>query len=120
MAHRRRIVLLLAAVDPGDVVAPGDQTGVANECAADDGGTDAAETFDEAGLALDPDGIRRFEPLNDPVMVTADEVTWLEYDDIVMGILLDSGEAQAFPISQMTYHHVANTTLAGEPYLVTY
>jgi hypothetical protein len=53
-------------------------------------------------------------------MVTADEVTWLEHDDIVMGILLDSGEAQAFPISQMTYHHVANTTLAGEPYLVTY
>ena len=106
-------------LDPDDIVAPGDQAGVVNECAADDGGTNAADTFDEAGLALDDPDRLRFVPLDDPEMVTADEVTWLDPDDIVMGILHE-GEAQAFPIDQMTYHHVANTTVAGEPYLVTY
>lgn len=108
-----------SVVDADDVVAPGDQTAVVNECAAEQDGR-AADTFDEAGLDLDPDGVRRFVPLDDPEMVTAAEVTWLDPDDIVMGILHESGEAQAFPIDQMTYHHVANTTVAGEPYLVTY
>ena len=107
------------SLDPDDIVVPGDQSGVVDECAADDAGTDAADTFDQAGLALDPVDQRRFVPLDDPEMVAAAEATWLGPDDVVMGIL-HAGEAQAFPISQMTYHHVANTTVAGEPYLVTY
>ena len=30
------------------------------------------------------------------------------------------GEARAYPISQIEYHHIVNDTIAGEPYLVTY
>ena len=37
-----------------------------------------------------------------------------------MGIVAPDGEARAFPVDQMAYHHIANTTLAGEPFLVTY
>jgi len=88
-----------------------------NECASTEEGLDAADTFDEAGLNARSS---RFVPLDDPEMVTAAEVTWLEPDDIIMGVLHESGEAQAYPVSQMIYHHVANTSIAGEPYVVTY
>ena len=88
------------------------------ECVSTEEGLDAADTFDEAGLSAR--GGSRFVPLDDPEMVTAAEVTWLEPDDIIMGVLHDSGEAHAYPVSQMIYHHVANTSIAGEPYVVTY
>jgi hypothetical protein len=29
-------------------------------------------------------------------------------------------EARAYPLSQMVYHYVANDTIGGEPYLLTY
>ena len=77
----------------------------------------AADSFDESFLS---EGQPGFVPLDDPVMVPASEVTWLADDDVVMGIVHSSGEAQAYPVSQMAYHHIANTTVAGEPFLVTY
>lgn len=80
--------------------------------------TSAAERFDEAGLT--GDGRSRFVPLNDPEMVTAADVTWLDGSSIVMGVVHESGETQAYPVDQMAYHHIANTTIAGEPFLVTY
>ncbi|NNF63428.1 MAG: DUF3179 domain-containing protein [Acidimicrobiia bacterium] len=61
-----------------------------------------------------------FIPLDDPVMVAASSATWLNLDDVVLGIVTPNGTAQAFPIRQMAYHHIANTTIEGEPYLVTY
>ena len=94
-----------------------DVANVASECASTEEGLDAADTFDEAGLN---ERDLRFVPLDDPEMVTAAEVTWLEPDDIIMGVLHESGEAHAYPVSQMIYHHVANTSIAGEPYVVTY
>ena len=33
---------------------------------------------------------------------------------------VQNGEARAYPISMMTFHHVANGVLGGEPYLVTF
>ncbi len=62
----------------------------------------------------------RFVPLDDPVMIPALEVTWLAPDSIVLGVVHPSGEVQAFAADMMAYHHIANTTIAGEPYLVTY
>ena len=73
--------------------------------------------FDEAGLSLGPG--QAFTVLDDPPMVAASSAIWLKDDDVVLGIVGD-GEAHAFPAAQLAYHHIVNTTIAGEPYLVTY
>ncbi len=78
----------------------------------------ADETFDED--FLNARGGSRFPALDDPALVVGSTATWLDPDDIVMGIVSDSGVAQAYPVDQMVYHHVANTSLAGEPFVVTY
>ena len=52
-------------------------------------------------------------------MVAAATATWMEPDDVVLGVVRGD-EAHAFPASQMAFHHIANVTVAGEPYLVTY
>ncbi len=77
----------------------------------------AGDTFDEA--FYDPNA-GNFPALDDPEMVAASSASWLDPGDIVMGIVSESGEAMAFPVDQMAYHHVANTRLAGEPFVVTY
>ena len=94
-----------------------DTTSPASGCRTDTVGFSAADTFDDAGLV---ERNSRFVPLNDPTMVEAADVTWLQPDDIIMGITHASGATQAYPVSQMIYHHVANTSIAGEPYVVTY
>ncbi len=43
----------------------------------------------------------------------------LDAKEMVMAVSL-SGEARAYPISQMAYHHVLNDTVAGVPIAVTY
>jgi len=78
-----------------------------------------------AGGAVDLDYLvlgpgTRFVPLDDPVMIPASQATWLAPDSIVLGVVHPSGEVQAFAADMMAYHHIANTTIAGEPYLVTY
>jgi len=78
----------------------------------------AGGTVDLDYLVLGPGS--RFVPLDDPVMIPASDVTWLAPDSIVLGVVHPSGEVHAFPADMMAYHHVANTTIAGEPYLVTY
>ncbi len=78
----------------------------------------ADDTFDEDYLV--PGAGAYFVPLDDPVLIEATEATWLEPGDIVMGVVGENGEAQAYPVDQMAYHHIANTNLAGEPFVVTY
>lgn len=78
----------------------------------------AADTFDDAGIT--GGGRSSFVPLDNPQMRPASEATWLDDGDIVMGIVHETGETQAYPVNQMAYHHIANTTVAGEPFLVTY
>lgn len=78
----------------------------------------AAGTVDLDFLLIGPGA--SFVPLDDPVMVPAAEASWLAPDEIVLGVVHPSGEAHAFSASMMAYHHIANTTIAGEPYLVTY
>ncbi len=79
--------------------------------------SDTGAAFDEAGLSLGPG--QAFTVLDDPPMVPASSAVWLKDDDVVLGIVGD-GEAHAFPAAQLAYHHIVNTTIAGEPYLVTY
>jgi hypothetical protein len=60
-----------------------------------------------------------FVPLNDPKVLKASEVTYLDDGDIVLGISLD-GEARAYPVRFIAFHHVVNDTIAGKPACVTY
>ena len=78
---------------------------------------DSASTFDASFLSLGPG--QSFPVLDEPVMVAAATATWMEPDDVVLGVVRGD-EAHAFPASQMAFHHIANVTVAGEPYLVTY
>ncbi len=85
-------------------------------------GSERADLPAAPTTAFDPAGLRvgaGFVVLDDPGMVPAQEAWWLDDEDIVLGVH-QNGEAQAFPIMQMAYHHIANTTVGGEPYLVTY
>ncbi|MCA9922767.1 MAG: DUF3179 domain-containing protein, partial [Anaerolineales bacterium] len=61
----------------------------------------------------------RFVSLDDPVMIPANQATWLQPDDIVIGVV-QNDDARAYPIKQAAYHHIINDTIGGEPYLVTY
>ncbi len=61
----------------------------------------------------------RFVPLDNPEIVSADAATFLEPQDRVLGLNV-SGESRAYPISMMTFHHVANDVLGGLPVLVTF
>ena len=40
-------------------------------------------------------------------------------DSLVLGAELN-GESRAYLLSMMSFHHVANDELGGEPYLVTF
>ena len=45
--------------------------------------------------------------------------TWLRDDTLVLGAV-QNGDARAYPVFMMTFHHVTNDVLGGEPYLVTF
>ena len=61
----------------------------------------------------------RFVPLDNPEVVSADAATFLQPEDRVLGLTV-GGESRAYPISMMTFHHVANDVLGGLPVLVTF
>ncbi|MCH7698829.1 MAG: DUF3179 domain-containing protein [Chloroflexi bacterium] len=61
----------------------------------------------------------RFVPLDNPDVVPADAVTFLQPDDRVLGVTVN-GESRAYPVNMMTFHHVANDVVGGEPVLVTF
>ena len=74
------------------------------------------------GRGVPPGGlgrISRFVPLDNPEVVSVDEATFLQPDDRVLGLAV-GGESRAYPISMMTFHHVANDELGGLPVLVTF
>ena len=58
-------------------------------------------------------------PLDQPAFLTAGETGNLSDEDLVLGLEW-MGEARAYPIRMLTYHHIVNDTVAGKPLLVTY
>ena len=58
-------------------------------------------------------------PLDRPAFLTAGETGNLPDEDLVLGLEW-MGEARAYPIRMLTYHHIVNDTIAGRPLLVTY
>jgi len=79
--------------------------------------------LETASVAFDEDRFNasagNFPALTDPEVVSASEARWLEDGTLVLGAT-QNGEARAYPIFQLQFHHVANDTLGGDPYLVTF
>ena len=59
-----------------------------------------------------------FHHLDAPQFETARE-SHIDKDDMVLTVRLN-GEAHAYPIREMAYHHVVNDTVGGEPIVGTY
>lgn len=60
-----------------------------------------------------------FRPFPDPRFVTASAATDVEPDEPVIGVA-GGGEALAFPITRLGYHHLVNATLGDVPIVATY
>ena len=60
-----------------------------------------------------------FRPFPDPRFVAASAATDVEPDEPVIGIA-QGGDAVAFPITRIGYHHLVNTTLGDQPIVGTY
>lgn len=60
-----------------------------------------------------------FAPLPDAGYVRAAEADFLKADDLVLGVLVN-GEAVAYPVNQLAYHHVINDVVGGVPIVATY
>ena len=60
-----------------------------------------------------------FVPLDDPAFLPASAAAFLGDDELVLGYDRD-GEARAYPVSMMFWHHIINDTVQGRPLLVTY
>ena len=60
-----------------------------------------------------------FRPLPQPGYVEAAKATHVKDGDMVLSLEL-GGEARAYPVPLMAYHHLVNTTVGGEPIVATY
>lgn len=106
------------AEEPVDEPEDEDEPEAEEEAVEETSDSDTPTTeFDPAGY--NGNAGTNFVVLDNPEMIPANEATWLMPDEIVLGVE-QNGEVHAYPVSQMVYHHIANTTIGGEPYLVTY
>ena len=76
----------------------------------------AAERYAEERFFRLHDG---FMPADEPKTVAVAEVDFLRQDDEVLGFVL-GGEACAYPVTMLSYHHVVNDRIGDQPIAVTY
>lgn len=60
-----------------------------------------------------------FNPLPNPEFVAADRASFVADPDMVMAVAI-SGEAVAYPIRQLAYHHLVHDEVGGVPIVATY
>ncbi len=60
-----------------------------------------------------------FNPLDSPRYVDAGKAKFVKPDDVVMAVEI-GGEAVAYPIRQIGYHHVINDVIGRKPIVATY
>ena len=60
-----------------------------------------------------------FNPLPNPAYTKAAEANYVNGDDRVLAVTIN-GEAVAYPIRLMGYHHVVEDTVGGTPIVATY
>ena len=62
---------------------------------------------------------RLFAPVSEVSFATTSDVGFLEDADLVLGVEID-GQAKAYPVRALGYHHLVNDELAGVPLVATY
>ena len=60
-----------------------------------------------------------FRPNTDAVFVAIGEASDVEAGEPVIGVTI-GGDALAFPVTRIGYHHLVNTTIARKPIVATY
>lgn len=60
-----------------------------------------------------------FKPLPNAGFVRSDDASFVSDGDMVLAVDLN-GDAVAYPVRQVAYHHVVQDTVGGIPILVTY
>ena len=60
-----------------------------------------------------------FHPLPNPAYARANEASFVGEGDLVLAVQRN-GEAAAYPIRQLAYHHLVQDTVGGAPIVVTY
>jgi len=60
-----------------------------------------------------------FKPLPNADFVRSDGANFVSDSDMVLAVDLN-GDAVAYPVRQIAYHHVVQDTVGGIPILVTY
>ena len=60
-----------------------------------------------------------FNPLPRPQFVAAAQASFVDPNDLVLAVSVD-GDAAAYPIRQMAYHHLVNDRIGRTPAVVTY
>jgi len=60
-----------------------------------------------------------FAPLPDAGYARAADADFVKPEDLVLGVVVN-GEAVAYPVNQLAYHHVVNDSVGGVPIAATY
>ena len=60
-----------------------------------------------------------FKPLPNAAFAKVNDARFVSEGDMVLSVELN-GDAAAYPIRQVAYHHVVQDTIGGIPVLVTY
>jgi hypothetical protein len=60
-----------------------------------------------------------FAPISGTAHAVAGEAGWVEEGDMVLAIEVN-GEAVAYPVRQIAYHHIVQDVVGGEPVAATY
>jgi hypothetical protein len=60
-----------------------------------------------------------FRPIADPAYAKAGDVTFVAGRDMVIAVEI-AGDAVAYPVRQMAYHHLVNDVVGGRPLVSTY
>jgi hypothetical protein len=60
-----------------------------------------------------------FNPLPDAAYVRASEQEFIKGNDMVLAMSIN-GDAVAYPVRLLAYHHLVNDTVGGKPIVATY
>jgi uncharacterized protein DUF3179 len=60
-----------------------------------------------------------FAPLKKTDSVPAAQARWVDEGDMVLAVTVN-GDAAAYPVRQLAYHHIANDVVGGVPVAATY
>jgi hypothetical protein len=60
-----------------------------------------------------------FNPVENVRFAKVSETDFVADDEMVLGVKIN-GDSVAFPVRQMAYHHVVQTTVGGTPITATY